>query len=227
MEYFINAHIDAAGITFLVLFIYFLEKEKMTLSAFSFALSFLIKLYPLFLIPLLIKKLKVKRFLYFILIFIITCDVFYFPFIYGSLSVADTLMIFVNRWEFNASVYYLLTALIPARETARLICGILLLMSIGCIAMYYKDFVKGAAGVLLVVIIFSPVLYPWYLGWIAAINPFAGFYSALSLFFTINLTNFSPLGKVWHEYFPVIFVEYLIFFILLGYDLFYRIKDSQ
>jgi hypothetical protein len=136
-------------------------------------------------------------------------------------------MKYINRWEFNASVYYLLTAFIPDREAARVICGILLLISIGCIAVYFKDFMKGAVGVLLAVIIFSPVLYPWYLGWIAAVNPFAVFYSVLSLFFTVNLSNFSPLGKVWHEYFPVLFIEYVIFFALLAYDLFYRIKDSQ
>lgn len=227
MEYFINAHIDVVGIMFLILFIYFMEKDKMIISAIWFSLSFLIKLYPLFLLPLLIKKLKVQRFFYYILIFILTCAVFYFPFINSNLSVADALMKYINRWEFNASVYYLLTAFIPDREAARVICGILLLISIGCIAVYFKDFMKGAVGVLLAVIIFSPVLYPWYLGWIAAVNPFAVFYSVLSLFFTVNLSNFSPLGKVWHEYFPVLFIEYIIFFILLGYDLLYRIKNSR
>jgi hypothetical protein len=131
-------------------------------------------------------------------------------------------MIYINKWEFNASVYYVLTAFIHNHEIARIICGIFLILSIIYIALYYKDFIKGIFGVLLAVIIFSPVLYPWYLGWISALNPFAVFYSVLSILFTINLSNFSPLGKVWHEYFPVLFSEYAIFFGFLAYDLFHQ-----
>ncbi len=226
MEYFVNAHIDAAGIMFLVLFLYFIEKEKMIPSVFAFTFAFLTKLYPVFLIPLLVKRLRAPRFLYFVMIFIFISVLFYFPFFNGSQSITKMLSIYANKWEFNASVYYLLTAFIPDRETARLICGILLFISIGYIASYYKDFIKGIFGVLLAVVILSPVVYPWYLGWIAAVNPFAGFYSVLSLLFTVNLSNFTPLGKVWHEYFPVIFTEYAIFFVLFAYDI-YRQRTGK
>ncbi len=222
MEFFINAHIDVVGIMFLIVFLYFLEKEKMLAAVFAFAFSFLTKLYPIFLIPLLVKKLGVQRFVYFILIFVFTSVLFYFPFINGSLSLTNALSNYLSKWEFNASIYYLLTAFIPDRETVRLICGTLLFISIGYIANYYKDFVKGVFGVLLALLIFSPTLYPWYLGWIGVVNPFTGFYSVLSLLFTINLSNFSPLGKVWHEYFPVLVTEYLIFFLLLAYDLYHH-----
>ena len=85
MEFFINAHIDVVGIMFLIVFLYFLEKEKMLAAVFAFAFSFLTKLYPIFLIPLLVKKLGVQRFVYFILIFVFTSVLFYFPFINGSL----------------------------------------------------------------------------------------------------------------------------------------------
>lgn len=222
MEYFVNAHIDVVGIMFLVLFLYHLEKENMLASVFAFTLSFLTKLYPVFFIPLLIKRLRAQRFMYFIMIFAFTSALFYFPFIDGSLSIKDALFSYLNKWEFNASVYYMLTAIIPDTETARMLCAILLFISIGYIANYYRDFVKAVFGVMLAVLIFSPTLYPWYLGWIGAVNPFAGFYSVLSILFTINLSNFSPLGKVWHEYFPVLFTEYAVFFFLLAYDLYHQ-----
>ncbi len=226
MEYFVNMHIDVVGIMFLVLFLYFLEKEKMLPAVFTFTLSFLTKLYPVFFIPLLVKRLRAQRFVYFVMIFVFTSVLFYYPFINGSLSIKDALFNYLGKWEFNASVYYLLTAFIPDRETARMICAILLFISIGYIANYYSNFIKAVFGVMLAVLIFSPTLYPWYLGWIAVINPFAGFYSVLSLLFTINLSNFSPLGAVWHEYFPVLFTEYAVFFILLAYDL-YRERTGK
>jgi hypothetical protein len=222
MEYFVNVHIDVVGIMFLVLFLYFLEREQMLPAVIVFTLSFLTKLYPVFFIPLLVKRLRAQRFVYFIMIFIFTSALFYFPFINGSLSIKDALFNYLGKWEFNASVYYMLTAFIPDRETARMICAIFLFISIGYIANHYRDFIKAVFGVMLAVLIFSPTLYPWYMGWIGAINPFAGFYSILSLLFTINLSNFSPLGKVWHEYFPVLFTEYAIFFILLAYDLYHQ-----
>lgn len=222
MEYFVNAHIDVVGIMFLVLFLYFLETEKMLPSVFAFALSFLTKLYPVFFIPLLVKRLRARLFIYFVLIFVFISILFYFPFINGSLSVKDALFNYLGKWEFNASVYYMLTAFIPDRETARLICAVLLFISIGYVANYYKDFIKAVFGVMLAVLIFSPTLYPWYMGWIGVLNPFAGFYSVLSLLFTINLSNFSPLGKVWHEYFPVLFTEYAVFFVFLTYDLYHQ-----
>ena len=222
MEYFVNAHIDVVGIMFLVLFLYYLEKENLPASVFAFTFSVLTKLYPVFLIPLLVKRLRARRFFYFVMIFAFTSALFYFPFIDGSISIKNALFNYLGRWEFNASVYYILTAIVPDRETARMICAILLFISIGYIANYYRDFVKAVFGVMLAVLIFSPTLYPWYLGWIGALNPFAGFYSVLSILFTINLSNFSPLGNVWHEYFPVLFTEYAIFFILLAYDLYHQ-----
>ena len=231
MEYFVNAHIDVVGIMFLVMFFYFMEKGKPVSSALSFTMAFLVKLYPVFLLPLVFKELKLKKAIQFLTIFVIISALFYLPFLSGRLSVTDALSIYVSRWEFNASVYYVLTAFIHNHELARMICGVCILITAGTITFYYKNFIKASFGILLAVLIFSPVVYPWYLGWIAALNPFALFYSALSLFFTINLSNFSPLGKIWHEYFPVLFIEYMIFFGLLAYDLYYRRlfikKDNQ
>ena len=61
MEYFINAHLDPIGIMFMIMFIYFMEREKLILSSVVFSLAILSKLYPIILFPLVIKKLGLKK----------------------------------------------------------------------------------------------------------------------------------------------------------------------
>jgi alpha-1,6-mannosyltransferase len=222
MEYFINAHIDVVGITFLILFLYHLEKGRTNVSAIFFAISFLVKFYPIMLFPLLIKKIGIKKLLPLTLIFILISSIFYFPFITKDLAIKNALTTYLLRWEFNGSVYNLLK-LVSDGNIARILCGIMLIISVAVISFKYRDFINAAFGVLLSVIIFATTVYPWYLGWISALNPVLNFYSILSLLFTSNFSNFTPLGKVWQEYWRVLVIEYIPFFILLYVDLHRRI----
>ena len=224
MEYFINAHIDVVGITFLILFLYYMEKGKFNLSALFFALSFLSKFYPLMLFPLLIKKTGIKKLIPLSLIFLMITILFYLPFITKDFAIKNALSIYLSRWEFNGSIYNLIK-IFSNGQSARIICGILLLITIGIISIRYQDFIKGSFGVLLSFIIFASTVYPWYLGWMAAVNPLVNFYSAFSLLFTVNFSNFTPLGKVWHEYWRVLVIEYIPFFFLLYIDLKKRIPS--
>jgi alpha-1,6-mannosyltransferase len=218
MEYFINAHIDVVGITFFILFLYHLEKGKNNLSAVFFALSFLVKFYPVMIYPLLIKKIGIKKLVPFTLIFLCTTFIFYIPFLTKDFAIKNSLTTYLLHWEFNGSVYNLIKVFSNG-AMARIICSVLLVMSIGFISYKYIDFLKGSFGVLLSFVIFATTIYPWYLGWIAALNPFLAFYSVLSLLFTSNFSNFTPMGRVWQEYWQVLIIEYIPFFLLLYFDI--------
>ncbi len=226
MEFFVNAHIDPLGITFLVMFLYYFKKKKYTISSAALALSFLAKLYPVVLIPLLLKKIKLKKTIYFSAVFGAVVIIFYIPFVRGGVRVFGMLSNYIANWEFNGSVYHLMKWVLVYGNHAHMVCNILLVISILIISFSYKNFITAAGAVLLSVIIFTATVYPWYLGWVASINPFLEFYSLLSLFFTINLTNLTPLAPVWKEFTWVILTEYVVFFILLGYDLF-RLKKKS
>lgn len=224
MEYFINAHIDVIGITFLVMFLYYFEKNKINLSSLLLALAFLSKLLALLILPLIIKKLGIKRALIFYSVFLITCTIFYLPFIFGNPDVLGGLFRYLEHWEFNGSIYNLMKMIFSRGDIAHLICGALLTISVLAVSFRYKEFVNGVLAVFILIIIFSTTLYPWYLGWIAALNVFNPFYSVLSLFFTINFSNFTPLASQWKEYPIVWFIEYIPFYIFLIYDLWRRRK---
>jgi hypothetical protein len=135
MEYFINAHIDALGISFLVLFLYNIEKGRLNLSAVFLALSFLSKFYPLMLFPLLLRKTGIKKLIPFTLFFLSITILFYLPFITRDFAVKDALSMYISRWEFNGSVYNLIK-LFSDGEKARIISTFLLLVTIAVISVW-------------------------------------------------------------------------------------------
>ncbi|NWF89837.1 MAG: hypothetical protein HXY50_10300 [Ignavibacteriaceae bacterium] len=219
LEYFNNAHLDVVGISFLVLFLYLFEKGKVYLSSAMLALVFLTKLIALFLLPLMIRKLGIKKSIIFYLIFFSICFLFYLPFIFNNPSVLTGLFRYLEHWEFNGSVYNLLKFIFSRADIAHLLCGVLLFISVLIVSFKYKDFTKGIVSIFLLVVIFSTTVYPWYLGWLSIVNVLYPMYSLMSLFFTINLSNLTPLAPKWKEYPIVWLVEYIPFYSLLVYDL--------
>ena len=189
LEYFNNAHIDVIGITFLIMFLFYFEKQKYILSCVTLALAFLSKLLGLLVLPLVIKKLGIKKTIIFYGIFLILSTVFYVPFLSGNVDVLTGLFKYLSRWEFNGSVYNVIKIIFSSGEIARIVCAVCLSISVIIIAIRYTDFMNAVFAVFLCIIIFSTTLYPWYLGWIAALNVFNPFYSVSSLFFTINFSN--------------------------------------
>ncbi len=226
MEYFINAHLDSIGIMFMMLFIYFMEKEKHILSSVTFSLSILSKLYPIVLFPLIIKKLGLKKTIIFSLITVVLVTTFYLPFLNWDFTTFTALSNYLSNWEFNGPVYNMLKYFLNDGNLIRLISGSAFVITTGIIAYKYKNFTKAAYAVFIALIVFSTTLYPWYLGWIAALNPVTAFYSVTSLLFTSNFTNFTPLAPVWKEYLVVLLIQYVPFFILLVLDIF-RLKNKK
>ncbi len=203
---------------FLVLFIYFLEKNKLICSSLTFSFAVLIKFLPLMLLPLIYKMIGIKKFLILSSILLLTSIFFYIPFVSDGLNLFNHLFKYLQHWEFNGSVY-LFIKMFSNGEIAREVCSVLLFGTVIFITIKGKDLLTGIYYIFLAYFIFTTTLYPWYLGWGAALNPFFGFFSLMSLFFTVNFSNFTPLAEVWTEYTIVILLEYIPFFLLLIYDL--------
>ncbi len=226
MEYFINAHLDPIGIMFMMMFVYFSEKNRHILSSVTFSLAVLSKLYPVILFPLIFKKFGFKKSLIFSLITAILITTVYLPFLNWKLTTFSALMNYLSNWEFNGSIYKILKYFLENGDLAKIISGISFVVLLGAISYKYNNFTKAAYGIFISLIIFSVTLYPWYLGWIAALNPFAAFYSVTSLLFTSNFTNFTPFSPVWKEYLTVLLIQYIPFFIFLILDIF-RLRNEK
>jgi len=230
MEYFVNSHIDPVGIMFFVMFVYYSVKDKAPQAAVAFAFSFLSKLYPVFLLPLVLKKFGIKRTLLFGVIVASIVILGFIPFLPKDRFVGESLLKYMTNWQFNASFYYMFLNLLHNGYHAKIICNALLLLTVCSISIFYKDFVKAVCYVLIAVIAFSATMYPWYLGWVAAVNPVFGFYSVMSFLFLVNLSNLTPLSAGWKEYWWVLLLEYVPFYLFLILDInqkMYNGTDSE
>ncbi len=218
LEYFVNSHIDAVGVMFFIMFIYLIINDKYIAAAIPFALGIMTKLYPIIFLPLLIKKLGLIKTTIFVAIVTVICLGLLYPLIPNQHPVADSLTTYLRNWSFNGSFYSVIFGITGNGYDAKSLVFALMIVTIGNIALRYKDFLKAVYGVWICFVMFSATLYPWYLGWIAAINPMIGLYSVMSLFFTINITNFTAMAEIWTEYWWAYIIQYVPFYAILVYE---------
>lgn len=219
MEYFINVHIDVAALPFFLLFILYSEKQKTVSAAILFGITFLLKSYAIFALPALLRKFSVKNLLIFGVVSGTMIILAYLPFVNEKRPITDMLVTYLQRWEFNGGLYSLLKLIFGSPLTARYVC--LAVLGLGTLYVLYKNFglIPNIVLIYSLVAMTSTTLYPWYLGWLAVLFPLQPMLSAGSLFFTVNFSNFTPLGEVWKEYVWVLLVQYIPFYILLFLDL--------
>lgn len=218
MEYFINSHIDAVGITFFVIFIYYILQNKYFAASPFFAISILTKMFPAIVFPLIIKKIGLKKTFYFLIITLVIIFLFQYPFMPREGVLLESLSKYLRKWSFNGSLYKVLYFILHDGSTVRIILMVLFIISVGSISIKYNDFLKAVYAVWICFIIFSATIFPWYLGWIAAINPVFAFSSIISLFFTSNASNFTPMADGWQEFWWVSLIEYVPFYVLLIFE---------
>ncbi|GJQ62018.1 MAG: hypothetical protein SCALA702_10710 [Melioribacteraceae bacterium] len=214
MEYFINSHIDVAGVFFLVLLLYYFETGNYILASIPFALGVMVKLYPLMLIPYFLLRFRLKQSVIFFGIASIILFTFSISFIPDKVPVTDSFSTYMENWSFYGSFFSVLKTIF-ANETARTITYIMLVLVIGGISYYVKDIIKATYFTSISHVIFIPTLFPWYLGYLAVTQPFKRLFAVYWLFFALNLTNLTPLLKPWKEYLWVGLILYIPFFVLL------------
>lgn len=110
MELTGNLHMEALLIFFLLLFLYQLHYQRFLIAAVPLGLAIGAKLLPLMFLPFVWRKLGYKRFAAFGAVLLATLLLLFFPLL--SLEVLrnfwQSIDLYFQRFEFNASVYYLL-----------------------------------------------------------------------------------------------------------------------
>ena len=198
-----NLHFEGLMIFFLVLSLYFLFTKKQLFSALFFALSVSVKLIPLLFLPLLIKRLGLKKSISYFVVVILLNILFFVPFMSQELVVnfMGSIHLYFQNFEFNASIYYLI------REVGFFVKGyniihsvgkitpILVLSAVLLLAVFRKNsqprvLISSMLFAICIYYSLASVVHPWYI--------------AIPLFFSIFTKYKFPL--VWS------------FFILLSYS---------
>lgn len=219
IHFAIDAHLDALGFPLILFSLLFYLKEKKFLSAVLLGLSLSIKPIGLVLIPVFFLKEKgILNKLKIVLIPLIVFSIQFIPYIIST-NPFEAFLIYTRNWIFNGFIFDLLNLYFRDNQTTRMICGIV--MGFSLIRLYFskKFFIDKIYFAVLLMMILSPVVHPWYIGWLAILIPLARKWSGIYFAAMSSLTSFTvmnyQLNGIWKEYWIVLIVEYIPVIILL------------
>jgi hypothetical protein len=171
-----NVHMEIIMVAFFVWSLHFLSRIEDTKASITLPLSLLSKVYSLFAFPLLFLKnqwFRNKKILLLAIPIMITA---YWPFVnhHNILNILSSFELYVNRFEFNGSLYNLLKWLgyqVYDYNIIRTLGPILTAISmILMLWISYKNRYRNRLEmftviqyIFLIFLCFSPVVHPWYL----------------------------------------------------------------
>ncbi len=223
IQFFLDGHVDAFGFTFVILGIYFYLTERKILSYVFIGLSMLIKPLALIMVPVfffsekgILNRIKAAA------IPVLLFGMAYVPYIFTG-SPFSALIKFTENWTFNGVVFHFLDAFIRDNQRTRTVCAVLLVIAYVPMVLSKKDLMTKIYLSVFILFIFSPIVHPWYIGWLAALLPlhprWSGIaYAGLSSLTAFTILNYQLTG-IWHDYNLVLIFEYGPVLILLLWEL--------
>lgn len=232
-----NLHFEALMITFVLGSVYLLRQQKLIWAGIALAFAVCTKLVPLIFLPLYLRRLGWKRALLFYAVVGGTTIALFLPLVTPELlaGMRDSVGLYFQKFEFNASVYYLVREIGFYRKGYNIIAsaGRWLAISTFLIIIVYALLERecrllGAFGwVWLIFLLLSTTVHPWYVTPLLAFTLFTPYRYALLwsglIFFSYAgyaVTGFSE--NLW-----VTVVEYAVVVGRLGYELVQRWSGAK
>ena len=235
-----NLHHEAFMIAFFLGSVYYFKESKILRGGVFLALAITSKLLPLLFLPYILLKIKAEHRLKLLLSLFVTAIILFLPLIDRSfiLGMKDSLMLYYQKFEFNASLYYLARAIgywVYGYNAIAIIGKIFFLgTTVLIVGLSYRFYIKGtdkSTTFLLLYFIFcilSLILHPWYIVLLIALSPLTPFRFPIGWSFLIFLTylGYSDIG--YNENYYIVTIEYLAVALAVVLDLknYIRSRDS-
>lgn len=230
LQFFIDAHVDGFGITLFALFFYFLSQNKLLYSYFALGLSITSKLITLMVYPFLLKGRSIKNFLALIIVPTVTVALVYLPYSINGFPF-ESLFIFAQKWYSNGAVFTLFQKIFNDNYLSRIFSMSIFFLSFIWLYFSKKDFIDKAYLIFILFFIFSPVVHPWYLTWLAFLTAINFRWSGVTFISTISIANIYALNyilnKKWKMNDWFLLLEYLPVVILLLWEEFNFVKNKR
>ncbi len=232
-----NLHFEGAMIFFLLLSIWLILNRKNAIVTAGLAMGAAVasKLLPLLFLPLYLRRLNTKRSLLFYVITGLTVVALFLPLL-GELffqNFGDSLNLYFQKFEFNASVYYLVRWLGYQYKGWNMIAdigpalAICTLISILILTFLEKKPTWERLPVMMLFAIsiylsFTTTVHPWYVALPLMLCGFTRFrfpvlWSALLVLTYINYSYYEYYENLW-----VVALEYIIVWMYFIWELFYK-----
>ena len=241
-----NLHFEGFMIFFLLLTVQQLASAKNVGAALSFALAVGVKLLPLIFLPLMLPLLGWRKAIGFWIMTCVAICLLFLP-MYDAQVVAgfsESLNLYFQKFEFNASVYYLVreygfwkygyNTIQTSGWKLGVVCGILIVMysffiGYGALRNSSKPWTVMLTCwmfILLIYFLFTTILHPWYITTLLAFSVFTRFRFAMLWTALIFLTyaGYSIVG--FHENHVLLVIEYVAVIGYLAYELWQRDTSS-
>lgn len=226
-----NLHFEGIVIFFLLLALLKYEQGKLMSSAIYFGLSVATKFIPLILVPLLIRKIGLRKAFIYGMIVMATIAISFLPLINTAhvWAIWDSMTLYFQKFEFNGSIYYLTRWYGFETEGHNIIAKsgkwmmYATLASIICYSFLAKP--KGAwvgqmVWVWLLYLLFATTVHPWYLIPMLALSVFSTKRFPMIWSVMIFLTYINYMGGDYTDRLDVVILEYSIVLIAVLFDLF-------
>lgn len=230
-----NLHFEGVMIFFLLWAYYLFLKEKLWMAACCFLLAVNTKLVPLIIMPYLVFSLGWKRSAGFIGILAAGTLALHIPFLDQAFinNFTNSLGLYFQSFEFNASIYYLVKWLgfqvkgYNIIQTAGPRLAILGTIFIIILSWIYRWASLKNLPVMYVILLgiyylFSTTVHPWYVTSLLAFVPLAGLWYPVVWSALIPLTYITYVTSAYTENLWLVAFEYVIVLAVIGFDWYHR-----
>lgn len=232
-----NLHFEGVMIFFLIWTIYLLHLNKWKLAALALACSISIKLIPLIFLPLLFKNLHWKKSIIFYMIVFAAAALTFLPFVTIEFinNYYETVSLWFQRFEFNASLYYIARAIGYTfrgyNEIAIIGKFIPILVVLFVLAITFVrrnkstiDLISSMLFVLSFYYFTATTVHPWYVATLLILSVFTKYkfplvWSFVGILSYLAYTNADNTENLW-----IISLEYAIIYSVLFWDIFINKK---
>ena len=226
-----NLHFEALMIFFLLLSVFLLMKERFTLSATAFSLAICSKLLPLMFLPLLLKKIGIRKSMRFYFISGIATVLLFVPFINQEFigNILSSVGLYFHSFEFNASIFYLVrwagfeTLGYDVIGKAGTTLSLIALLGICSIAIFQKGkdviyFFNAMLFCLTIYFAFATIVHPWYISTLVVLSVFTSWRFPLVWSGLIMLTYFTYRSTPYSESLWLVTIEYTLLCSFMVYE---------
>ena len=219
MQFMIDGHIDAFAFPFLLLFLLLYRKRRLVPAFLCLGLSVIVKLYPLFLLPLVVKDERGRNRWFAALLVAAVLAAAYLPYLILRSFPLESLGIYSQHWSANGSVFSLIYLFLNNNQTAHIVSGLLTCAWVIGVIFVRGSFEERAFLTLFGMFLLSPTVHPWYITWLAVLLPVAFRWSGLVFVALVNVSIVSVIyyttSGIWDQPLWMFIAEYLPVYLLI------------
>ncbi len=230
-----NLHFEGVMIFFLFSTYYLFLKKRLWSAALCFLLAVNTKLIPLILMPWLVFSLGWKRSAGLIAVLAGGTVLLHLPFLDQAFisNFSDSLGLYFQSFEFNASLYYLVRwigfetegyNIIQTAAPRMAMAGTVIIIVVSW--MYRRSSLKNLPVMSILIFgiyyLFSTTVHPWYVSTFVAFAPLAGLHFPVIWSMVIPITYITYSTPAYTENLWLVALEYVIVLGATGWDVYYR-----